>query len=203
MTSDPIDYSPRGLVTAAVQTARDPRTAAARVMQERLPAPVLWMMLVAVVAASVVIGQGSMIFATSGAMLDNPYLANPLAMCVIQLGLLVVTVFAIHHIGRAMGGQGVFEDTLALIVWLQFVMACLQLVQTALMFLSPPLSDVVGIFGLVLFLWLLTHFVAAAHGFRSLGGVFMMIMASTFAITFLLSLVLAMLGIAAPGDFNV
>jgi hypothetical protein len=203
MTTPSLDYTPRGLVSAAIATLRDPRGMAARVMDERLPAAVLWTMLVTVVAVSVVLGQGSLIVATGGAPMDNPYLANPMVMWGLQLALLFVMVHAIHRIGRAMGGQGVFEDTLALVVWLQFVMACLQVVQTGALFILPPLADFIGIIGLAIFLWLLTHFTAAAHGFTQLGPVFLMILISAFGITFALSLLLAMLGIVVPGDFSV
>jgi hypothetical protein len=203
MTTQNLDFTPRGLVAAAIATLRNPRGMATAVIRAELPASVLWTMLVAVVAVSVVMGQGSLILATGGAALANPYLANPMVMWGIQLALLVVMVYAIHFIGRAMGGMGVFEDTLALVVWLQFVMACLQVLQTAALFLVPPVADVIGIVGLVVFLWLLTQFIAVAHKFKSLGMVFVMIIVSAFGITFLLSLVLAMLGLANPGDFNV
>jgi len=203
MTSQSLDYTPHGLATAAVATLRDPRGTAARITAEKLPTPVLWTMLATVVAVSVVLGQGSLMLVAGDPVTDNPYLANPLVMWGLQCGLLFVMVHAIHRIGRAMGGVGVFEDTLALVVWLQFVMACLQLVQTAALFILPPLADLIGIVGLVIFLWLLTHFTAAAHGFTQLGPVFLMILISAFGITFVLSLVLAMLGIVVPGDFNV
>jgi len=203
MTTQPLDYTPRGLASAAIDTLRNPRAGAARVLAENLPAPVLWTMLVTVVALSVVLGQGSLLVVTGGAAADNPYLANPLVMWGLQCALLFVMVHAIHHIGRAMGGQGVFEDTLALVVWLQFVMACLQVVQTAALFILPPVADIIGIVGLVVFMWLLTQFTAVAHGFTRLGMVFVMIILSAFGITFLLSIVLSMLGIVVPGDLNV
>lgn len=203
MTTQPLDYTPRGLASAAIDTLRNPRAGAARVMAENLPVPVLWTMLVTVVALSVVLGQGSLLVVTGGAAADNPYLANPLVMWGLQCALLFVMVHAIHHIGRAMGGQGVFEDTLALVVWLQFVMACLQVVQTAALFILPPVADIIGIVGLVVFMWLLTQFTAVAHGFTRLGMVFVMIIMSAFGITFLLSIVLSMLGIVVPGDLNV
>lgn len=203
MTTEPLDFTPRGLLTAALATLRSPRTAAARVMNAGLPAHILWTMLAAVVAASVALGQGTLILATGGAALGNPYLANPLVMFLIQIALLVVMVYAIHFVGRLMGGQGVYENTLAVVVWLQFVMACLQVVQTFALFVLPPVADIIGIVGLVIFIWLLTHFVAAVHGFKSLGLVFGMILVSAFGITFAMSLVLTMLGVVAPGDFNV
>ncbi len=203
MTTQSLDYTPRGLVSAAIDTLRNPRGVASRVIAENLPGPVLWTMLATVVAVSVVLGQGSLLLATGGAAADNPYLANPLVMWGLQCALLFVMVHAIHHIGRAMGGQGVFEDTLALVVWLQFVMACLQVVQTAALFVMPPVADIIGLIGLVVFMWLLTQFTALVHGFTRLGMVFVMIILSAFGITFLLSIVLSMLGIVVPGDFNV
>lgn len=203
MTTQPLEYTPRGLVSAAIETLRNPRAGAARIMAENLPGQVLWTMLLAIVAVSVVLGQGSLILVTGGTVTDNPYLANPMVMWGLQSALLFVMVHAIHFIGRAMGGQGVFEDTLALVVWLQFVMACLQAVQTMALLILPPVADIIGILGLVVFMWLLTQFTAVAHGFTRLGMVFVMILVSAFGITFLLSIALSMLGIVVPGDFNV
>ena len=203
MTTQSLDYTLRGLVSAALDTLRNPRAGAARIIAEDLPALVLWTMLVTVVAVSVVLGQGSLLLVSGGAVAENPYLANPLVMWGLQCALLFVMVHAIHHIGRAMGGMGVFEDTLALVVWLQFVMACLQVVQTAALFILPPVADIIGVIGLVVFMWLLTQFIAAVHGFTRLGLVFVMIIVSAFGITFLLSIVLSMLGIVVPGEFNV
>lgn len=203
MTSDGFDFTLRGVLSAALTTVRDPKGGATDVLQARLPLDALWTLLVAVVAVSVVLGQGSLMLANGELMGANAYLANPMLMWAIQLGLLVVMVYAIHHIGRAMGGGGAFEGALAMVVWLQVVMACVQVLQTLALFLAPPLSDILGIVGLVLFLWLLTNFVAVLHGFESLGLVFVMILMSAFGITFILSLILAMVGLGVPGDGNV
>ena len=54
-----------------------------------------------------------------------------------------------------------------------------------------------------MFLWLLTNFVAVLHGFRSLGMVFVMIVVSAFAVTFVLSIVMSILGIVPSGVVNV
>jgi hypothetical protein len=50
----------------------------------------------------------------------------------------------------------------------------------------------------VVFLWVLTGFVAELHGFRSMLGVFGMIVVTTFGIAFLIAMLLAMLGVAPP-----
>ena len=70
------------------------------------------------------------------------------------------------------GGTGSFPDTLLAMVWLQFLMLGLQVIQLVLMVLFPPLAAIVNLAGFAIFLWLLTNFIAELHGFRSLLAVF-------------------------------
>lgn len=203
MSNARMEFTLAGLLRAALDTLRAPRPMAQAVIAWDLPRPVLWMALCAVVTASVVMGQGSLILLAGPDAVNNPFLANPALMCAIQLFLLVIMVHATFHIGRLFGGTGSFGGALSVVTWLQFVLACLQVLQTALLFLAPPLADMLGIFGLVLFVWLFTNFVAALHGFKSLGLVFVMILASAFVLTFALSILLTLLGFTAPGVSNV
>lgn len=186
------------------QTFADPRGAAERLMRLDLPAPVLWEALALVVALSVVTAQVTTIFiggaaAPEAEMMGN-FFANPLLMGAVQGAILVIMVFAVHIIGRAMGGMGRFEDAIALVAWLQFLLVCLQVAQTFVGFLSPALSGLVGLAGIVLFFWLLTQFVMALHGFESAAMVFVMIMVSLLGITFAISMVLTFLGILVVGE---
>ncbi len=204
MAQTGMDFTPGGLVGAVLRTIARPQDEAETVMAENLSPGALWTMLTIVVAISVVLGQGSLLLTDpSGGILTNPYLANPLLMFVVQMAILVVMIFATYHIGQWMGGMGGFAPTIAVVTWLQFVLVCVQVVQTAAMFLLPPLADLLGIAGLVLFLWLFTNFVAVLHGFQSLGLVFVMILMSAFGVTFVISLILTMIGVTAPGAMNV
>lgn len=204
MAQTGMDFTPGGLVGAVLRTIARPQDEAETVMAENLAPGALWTMLAIVVAISVVLGQGSLLLTDpSGGILTNPYLANPLLMFVVQMAILVVMIFATYHIGQWMGGMGGFAPTIAVVTWLQFVLVCVQVVQTAAMFLLPPLADLLGIAGLVLFLWLFTNFVAVLHGFQSLGLVFVMILMSAFGVTFVISLILTMIGVTAPGAMNV
>ena len=92
---------------------------------------------------------------------------------------------------------------LAVVTWLQVVLVCVQLVQTVALLLMPPLGLLIGWAALLLFLWMLTNFVAELHGFKSLGLVFVMILASSLGIVFVFSLVLTILGLGPTGGFNV
>ncbi|MCR9088687.1 MAG: YIP1 family protein [Rhodobacteraceae bacterium] len=203
MAVEQMHFTLRDLVTHAWETVRNPRAGAERVMGQNVPSQLLWQMLAVVVALSVVLGQGALLLVAGPEDLAGPLVLNPAIMAGLQLAVLVITVYAVHWIGRSMGGTGSFEDTLALMIWLQFIMICLQVVQIAAMMLAQPLADIIGLAGLVLFLWLLTNFVAVLHGFQSLGLVFVMIVASGLGMVFLISLALSLLGITAPGDLNV
>ncbi len=46
---------------------------------------------------------------------------------------------------------------------------------------------------MVLFFWLLSHFVAEVHGFASVGKTFLAIMAAMLALSFLMTFILAMI----------
>jgi Yip1 domain len=202
MTTEPLDLSLKGLVALAWTTLFHPRQVAERIMAQDLPIAVLWLSLALVVVVSVILGQVTLLMMAPQAPMALPLLGSPMAMGLLHGLLLGITIYAIHVIGRSLGGQGRFEDVLALIIWLQFVMICLQVVQSAAMLIVPAISDLLGLVGLVLFLWLLTSFIATAHRFQSLGLVFVMVLVSAFALTFIFSLLLAILGFDVSGVEN-
>ena len=183
------------------RSLRNPREGAEEVLALGVPREGLWPILGLVVVLSVMLAEitGLIAVSTAGEQMEiTGILANPAMAGALQLVLLVVMVVAVHRVGRAMGGTGSFEESLLLMSWLQFIMVVIQVFQTAALMIAPPLAGLVGIFALVLFFWLLTHFVAVIHGFTSLAQVFVMILVSGFAISFALMLVLAILGVEMP-----
>ena len=188
------------ILQMAWRTVLNPREGAEEVLALGVPRDALWTILFLVIVLSIILGQLSniLVVQATGAEMGG-LLANPIATGVIQLVLLVAGVYAIHGVGRAFGGTGSFDEALLLVGWLQFIMVCLQVVQTALMLILPAMAAMVGVAGLFLFLWLLTHFVAVIHGFRSLGQVFVVILMSLFVFAFFVSLILTIAGVTAPG----
>ncbi|NJM84051.1 MAG: YIP1 family protein [Tabrizicola sp.] len=118
--------------------------------------------------------------------------ASPFRTAAFQWLLLSVSVLLIYRVGRMRGGSGSMNDALLVVVWLQVLMLGLQLLQVLLLLISPVLAAVVGLAGIVLFLWLLTNFVAELHGFQSLLAVFGAIVLTGFAVAFLFVFILAM-----------
>ncbi|SFP60836.1 YIP1 family protein [Tranquillimonas alkanivorans] len=187
------------LIPHALFTVRDPQEAARRLMALDLPRDVLWQLLFLVVVVSVLLAEVSNgLLALATGMPSQGLFLSPFAMGAVQLTLLILAVFAIHGVGRAMGGDGRFEDALLLTAWLQFIMACLQVLQVLALLVLPAIAWLIGVAGLILFMWLLMHFVAVIHGFRSLGRVFAMIVVTMFGAAVVLSLLMALFGVQIP-----
>jgi hypothetical protein len=200
--------APALLPTLIRQTLTDPRAAAHRIIGFQLPSHVLWQGMALVVALSVIAAQLTAFLLAPSAtdttagqeMLMPTFFSSPFLMGFIQGAILVMMVFAVHWIGRAMGGTGQFPDAIALVVWLQFLLVCLQVVQALLGMVAPGFSGLVGLLGIGLFFYLLSQFVLVLHGFQSAALVFVMILVSLLGLTFVLSVVLTLLGIVVVGE---
>ena len=185
------------LLRMARDTVSNPREGAETVLSLGLPRQALWLAFALVVVLSMLLGD--ILYLLAGVPQDGPLTGpmggSPLVMGLLQAGFLYMMAHAITQIGRLFGGTGRFEEALTLIVWLQFIFLCVQVLQLAALLLMPPIAGLITILALALFLWLLVNFIAALHGFTSLGMVFAMTIVSAFALLFLLSLVLTMLGV--------
>jgi hypothetical protein len=120
-------------------------------------------------------------------------MGSPVRTAIVQWVVLLFSVHAIHRIGRWRGGKGSLNDTVVLIAWLQFILLCVQVAQLAAQMLVPPLADLLGLLGLVLFLWLLTNFIAQVHGFASVALVFLGVILTLLALMFVLAFIMALL----------
>lgn len=194
-----MDFSLTNLLRLARHTAANPRDGARQVLDLNLPRDVLWKMLVLTVIISTFLTHVGVLLIPDATQMMSEVIGSPLLTGVVQAGLLAVMVCCVHWIGRAMGGTGAFDDALALVIWLQFIMVCVQVIQTALLPVAPTVAGLLGIASIVLFFWLLTHFVAFIHGFTSLPWVFVTIVAAIFGVVFGLSLILALISFSVPG----
>jgi Yip1 domain len=187
----------QALLIAARDTVQQPRQGARWILQMGLPAVVGWLglSLMAVVSA----GLSTVVFILSGPT-DDPSLdpamvqvfSNPIQLAIVQILLLVIGVMMISGIGRMFGGKGQFADALLLVVWLEFIMLLLQIAQLVALLTLPPLAAMMGLFGLVLFLWLLTNFIAELHGFPSVLATFFGIIGALLVVTFAAAVLVAM-----------
>lgn len=191
--SDLLDL--RYLTRLAYDTVRDPKAGAAEVLRIAPERSVLWLAFSLMIVASLMMGE------VVSLLLGPPEVGGPLtgqsalALGLMQGALWFLTIHAITFIGRLFGGTGSFDDALALITWLQFVLFLVQLVQVVLLLFAPPIAAIVTLVAIGLVFWLLVNFIAHLHGFASVGMVFVMTLVSFISILFTLSLILSILGV--------
>lgn len=190
----------QGILIFARDTVQQPRPGARALLNMHLPANAAWVGLILMAVASSALSTVTFLLAgvADDPPLDPAMLAlftNPIQLAVMQGCLLLIGTMLIHGIGRVFGGKGQFGQALLLVAWLEFILLLLQIAQTVILLVSEPMAAALGLFGLVLFLWLLTNFIAELHGFTSVLAVFFAIIGSVLAI----SIAAAVLIVAAVG----
>jgi Yip1 domain len=179
------------MLALAKLTVQDPRQATRALLAEGVPMP-------ARTAGLILVAVLSALLASLQIRLDpqdlDPIsalmLASPFRAALVQWGFLALSVVLIDRIGRAFGGTGSFADALLIVVWLQCLTLILQLLQLVTGIIAPPVAGIIGLGGFVLFLWLMTHFIAELHGFRSRGLVFVGMVVTAIAAGLILGTVL-------------
>lgn len=180
------------LLSLARMSVATPRDGIRALLDMKLDRSILWPAMWFVVAMSAVLYNVAIWIAPPVAGTPTILPSSPFLLAALTGGVLVISVFGLHYFGRMFGGVGHFSGSLLVVVWTQILMLLAQLVQIALLLLSPPLGNLFGLgVGLMAF-WLFVNFVAELHGFRSLGLVFAGIIGASFGIIFGLSLLLAL-----------
>lgn len=179
-------------------TFREPETAARQLMSAGIPLPARWMGLMIAVSVSAILAWFSaQLFPLpeGEAMPALSMTAQPLLMASVQAGAILLAAGLMSAVGRMFGGQGRFEDALLLAVWIEVVLLLVQVAQVVVSLLVPAVAGILGILAIAMFLWLTVQFTKALHDFRSGAKVFMGLIATAFAVGFLLSFIAAALGI--------
>ena len=189
------------LLIAARDTVQAPRAGARALINMNLPANVGWLGLLLMAVSSAALSTITFGFSPSGGdpatdQALSRLFENPIQLALFHAGALIIGAMLIYRVGRMFGGTGRFADTVALLAWLEFILFVLQAVQLFLLLVSPQLAAALGMFVLVLFLWLLTNFVAELHGFGSLLAVFFAIIGTTLVVSFAAAiLIVAVVGV--------
>jgi hypothetical protein len=188
------------LLRLARDTVSNPREGATTVLSFAPERQALWLMFALVIVLSLLLREFVTLFA--GIPADGPIMgpmqSSALILGLMMGGFLYITIHAVHRIGGFFGGTGSFEDSALLVIWLQFILICIQVIQIATLFVLPPLAGLITIIAIALYIWLLVNFIAVLHGFTSLGLVFVATLLSAFALLFVFSLILSILGLAVP-----
>lgn len=171
------------LKALTVLTLRAPQEAARQIMALALKRDVLWMALVLIALINAI--QFALTFqlgdVTPPAALAPEEQAlwgffsamaqRPLVLTLMLAVSLIISVFALHWVGRMLGGQGALGDVLAVVTWWQYVGFAVGLFVFALSLVSLPLAGMVNLISNIWLLYALSGLLAGVHAFRSpLGG---------------------------------
>jgi hypothetical protein len=182
------------LVRLARDTVVDPRKGASTVLNFAPPRQALWLMFLLVAVSSIILVE--IVALIVGATSEGAGMANsPMALGVAQTGLMLAMVYVAYFVGKFFGGTGTFEQSLLLMIWLQFILLCVQVIQIAAILVMPPLVGLITLASLALFFWLAVNFIAELHGFTSLGRIFLSMIACLIALVFVAVFVLSGLGL--------
>jgi hypothetical protein len=187
------------LVGMALQTVVEPRKIAREVQAISLPRTTLWEVLILLlVGATFLAVIDGIILPVDPAMVISPLQVDPLMMGVAQGSTTIFLVFAIYWVGRAVGGIGSFDQALLTVIWAQFVGLILQLGVVFFDVFAPGFSVLLAILTVVMNFWILSHFIAEMHGFRSAAMVFAGILVTSVLAIFGVSIVIGIIGLFIP-----
>ncbi|MBC7133816.1 MAG: YIP1 family protein [Roseovarius sp.] len=185
------------------QSLFEPRSAASRLLAMRLPVEAGWLGLALMSVLNTLVYVLSILMSPPAdpmAMgMVGPAFHMPALFAMVLFGALAITVVALTHVGRWLGGQGALGDVLVLLTWMQVLRLLVQVAVGVLALVAPALGALVvmvaGLWGLVILL----VFVDAAHGFGSLFRAAGTVVGAVVALAVVLSVIFSLLGVPMMG----
>lgn len=178
-----------------VETVRSPGSAARRIVMFNLPREALWTALILVGVLNTILFTVTNIVVPTPSPLPAA-INNPVVILMIVSGGLVLSALALFWAGRALGGTAALRDILLLMIWLQALRVLVQVATLLLLFIAPVFAVVFVMAANLLSIWILAHFINAAHQLNSLMRSAGVLVAAIVG----LSLILSLLGIFILGS---
>lgn len=185
----------------------DPRVGVRQILAMNIPRPYLWQALALTVVLSVLVAFFiSSLTPSAPPGTEQPlnemermvrqvaeyFASHPIAQ-VFMLGAFdAFSVVMLYAVGRMAGGTGDFDGALATVAWFSFVMLIVNAAFLLLTLAMPFLAVLLAVARIVIYLSVLTRFVAELHGFDQLIGVFFGIILSLAALSLILAFLFAM-----------
>ncbi|MEM8653863.1 MAG: Yip1 family protein [Pseudomonadota bacterium] len=199
-----------GLAELAVDTLRDPKATAQRIINLNLDRQTLYFAVFAVTAVNAFLASAPIVLLSDqidptlrSAVPLVTLLERPMALFAVLAGGLLVMVHGLVWAGRALGGHGEFTDMLALLTWLQALRAAAQLLIFVLGLIVPAIAGLVALIVAVLAFWLMLHFISAALRFNSLFRALGLLFVVLVGLFIGMMLIVTLTGVTAGGFANV
>lgn len=177
-----------------------PREAASQVVAMGLPANALWiaLSLVSVLSALMMSSLLQLVPLTDEPMAqllgESPARNSPMIFAILQWGRAVLTVFVLHWVGRALGGQGSLQDVLGVITWLQAMTFALIAILMVVGMIIPILSSLGFLVFVGWYLWSVVTYIDEAHEFDNPFKAIGVLIVSIMGVLLGMSVFMALLG---------
>jgi len=182
------------LLAQGVRAWREPREAAADVMALGVPREAMVPGLLLIVVVSVIINALAEMLSPSPMSVISHF-----QMTVFLLVLFATFAFAVCKVGQAFDGAGSCSDSLLLAVFFQAIFVPAQMLQVVLIAVAPGLASLFALFLFGFGIWVNINFIAALHGYPTLGKAFGVLIAASFVVAIAMILVAPVIGISLFG----
>lgn len=182
------------------QSLFEPRLAATRLLALRVPAEAAWLGLALMAVLNTLVYTLSIRMSPPSDPMAMDMMGQALHMPVLfalmLFGALALTVLALTHVGRFIGGQGGVGDVLTLLTWMQVLRLLVQLGVVLLALVAPLFGALVVLVAAIWGIAILLAFVDVAHGFGSLFRAAGAVVASILVLAVALSVLFSLLGVS-------
>jgi len=184
----------------AQTTVRSPRVAARQIIALDLGRDVIWTALAAVAAVNTIILHLTLRNAPAQMQVQFPaYASDPIVLFMLLSGMMVLYFHILFWSGQAMGGQGRLYDVVALLVWLQVLRTCVQVVVLGLAFTLPSLAGLLSLAAAVVAFWILLNFLTEGLTLPTLWHALLVLVVSLVGVVLGMGTLIALVGAVATG----
>jgi len=121
--------------------------------------------------------------------------ANALILFAIQYAVFIGLACVMTVVGHLFSGHGTFKEALTAMVWLQFIVFGISLVQLLFAVILPQINVIIFLFSVMAIVHLTVAFIMEVHGFNNAVLVFAGIVGTFIGLVFSLVFIFVLLGI--------
>lgn len=193
-----------GLFRLAIESLREPKRCLRIILDIVITMPEVLQATVLVAVISTFLSLGFLLLEpvevqTAFSVISS----NPLPLFFMQIAVFIGTAGLVTFVGRLFNGIGTYKESLTALIWMQFIMFLISIAQLIMIIIFPALNSIVAMVTLLIFIHLTVSFVMEIHGFTNVFAVITGIVATFFAIAFILAIVLTLLGVTPEVVNNV
>lgn len=194
----------RDLIQLAIKTLREPKRCLRIVLDIVITMPELMQATALVVLLSMILPIISLMLQpieVQQAM--SAFSSNPIPIFILQVFIILGSAGLITTFGKMFQGYGTFKETLTAMVWLQFVLLGVQILQLLVSIIAPGFNAAFFLGSVLMMIYLTISFIMEIHGFNNLAAVTISFFGCFFALIIALSILLALFGITPEVIKNV